>query len=305
VVLTDSTALIQVDQAALEAVEAEVGRALRTGDDSGLQIVGWGEISTVLRLDTAAGAVVAKRLPLFAGHAELARYRDTFDRYLEELSARSVDVVPSHLQHVERPDGKLAVYCVQPLLKSGTLGPQLLARGDEAIAERFVQAVVRAIGNTVGPRLGLDGQASNWAMSDAGELRYLDVTTPLLRDEQGSELLDTTIFLASLPFALRPVVRRFLLSAIVDKYYEPRGVLLDLGANLIKEQQVGWLPLYLRHANVRLPAQPLDVAALRSYYRSDAAMWELLQRLRRADRWWQRKVRRRGYPFLLPGRIAR
>jgi hypothetical protein len=32
---------------------------------------------------------------------------------------------------------------------------------------------------------------------------------------------------------------------------------------------------------------------------------ELLQRLRRADRWWQRTVRRRPYPFLLPGRIDR
>ena len=30
-------------------------------------------------------------------------------------------------------------------------------------------------------------------------------------------------------------------------------------------------------------------------------MWALLQRLRRCDRWWQRRVRRRPYPFLLPG----
>ena len=32
---------------------------------------------------------------------------------------------------------------------------------------------------------------------------------------------------------------------------------------------------------------------------------ELLQRLRRLDRAWQRRVRRRVYPFLLPGRIER
>jgi hypothetical protein len=34
-------------------------------------------------------------------------------------------------------------------------------------------------------------------------------------------------------------------------------------------------------------------------------MWALLQILRRVDRSWQRGVRRRSYPFLLPGRIAR
>jgi hypothetical protein len=34
-------------------------------------------------------------------------------------------------------------------------------------------------------------------------------------------------------------------------------------------------------------------------------MWEILLRLRRADRWWQRTVRRRGYPFLLPGPVDR
>ncbi len=297
--------MIEVDASALEALEVEVTRAIRTGDDSGLQIVGWGEISTVLRLETAAGVVVAKRLPLFEGHRELARYRENFERYLRELSARSVRVVPSGLQHVERADGKLAVYCLQPLLPADSLGPRLLAHCDEATADKFLQAVVRAVGATVGPRLGLDAQASNWAMSAEGELRYLDVTTPLLRDEQGREQLDTAVFLASLPWAMRAAVRRFLLGSIVDKYYEPRGVLLDLGANLIKEQQLPWLPVFLRHANARLPAQPLDVAALRSYYRSDAAMWELLQRLRRADRWWQRQVRRRSYPFLLPGRIAR
>ena len=41
------------------------------------------------------------------------------------------------------------------------------------------------------------------------------------------------------------------------------------------------------------------------YYESDAYLWEFLQRLRRADRFWQRRVRRRTYQFLLPGRIER
>lgn len=44
---------------------------------------------------------------------------------------------------------------------------------------------------------------------------------------------------------------------------------------------------------------------VRRYYARDARMWALLLGLRRLDRWWQLNVRRRPYPFLLPGRIER
>ena len=44
---------------------------------------------------------------------------------------------------------------------------------------------------------------------------------------------------------------------------------------------------------------------MRRVYASDARLWEVLLRLRRLDRAWQRRVRRREYPFLLPGRIDR
>ena len=60
----------------------------------------------------------------------------------------------------------------------------------------------------------------------------------------------------------------------------------------------------LAAANQHLDA-PLTGEEARRYYRRDAMMWALLQRLRRADRWWQRRIRRRRYPFLLPGRIER
>ncbi len=58
-------------------------------------------------------------------------------------------------------------------------------------------------------------------------------------------------------------------------------------------------------ASIRVVEPPITSEEAERYYRDDARMWELLQRLRRADRWWQRTVRRRPYPFLLPGRIAR
>jgi hypothetical protein len=58
-------------------------------------------------------------------------------------------------------------------------------------------------------------------------------------------------------------------------------------------------------AAIRVVEPPISAAETERYCRDDARMWDLLQRLRRADRWWQRTVRRRPYPFLLPPRIER
>ena len=99
-------------------------------------------------------------------------------------------------------------------------------------------------------------------------------------------------------------MRRFALGAILDKYYDVRGALLDLAGNLHKERLAQLLPDFLEAAN-RVVAPAITAGEADRYYRGDARMWGLLQRLRRADRWWQRTVRRRPYPFLLPGSIER
>jgi hypothetical protein len=72
----------------------------------------------------------------------------------------------------------------------------------------------------------------------------------------------------------------------------------------VKERLERWLPAFLEESNARVrPA--LSQEEVRRYYAADARTWALLQRLRRLDRAWQRRVRRRPYPFLLPGRIER
>jgi len=110
--------------------------------------------------------------------------------------------------------------------------------------------------------------------------------------------------LASLPWALRGVVRRFMLSGILATYYDARSVLLDAAANLHKERLLPLLPRFLGEINARV-SPSIDEDEVTRYYRNDARTWTLLQRLRRLDRGWQLHVRRRSYPFLLPGRIAR
>jgi hypothetical protein len=103
---------------------------------------------------------------------------------------------------------------------------------------------------------------------------------------------------------LRGAVRRFVLPDILDRYHRPRTVVLDLAANLYKERLDRWIPTVLDAAGDRVDP-PITADEVRRDYRSDARTWSLLQALRRADRTWQRRVRRRTYPVLLPSRIDR
>ncbi|HEY5154413.1 MAG TPA: DUF6206 family protein [Acidimicrobiales bacterium] len=286
----------------LAALDAEVGQALTHGDDSGLNVIGYGEISTVLGWPLDDPRWACKRLPLFPTDAAVDDYAATLDRYLAEVRSRGVDVVDTEVQRVRQRDGRVAVYCVQPALAPGTLAVDAVRRGGEG-AEWVLAAIVEAVFGVVDERVGLDAQLSNWGLAD-GRLCYFDVTTPLLRRPDGTEALDTGLFLASLPWLLRPPVRRFLLRDIIERYHRPRTVALDLAANLVKERLDSHIGAVVSAAADRVDP-PLTEDEVRADYRSDARTWALLLSLRRADRVWQQRVRRRPYPFLLPGPIER
>jgi hypothetical protein len=292
------TSTVDVDR-----LEQAVTRALTTFDPDVLHIVGYGEISCVVAWPDAGGPWACKRLPVFSSAARFDAYRAVFDDYLEALTGRGVTVVDSRLEPVGTTDGQVVAYCVQPMLDSDTLAPALLARADPAEGRRLLDTIIGCLADVVDPQLGIDGQLSNWAVDGSGVV-YFDITTPLLRDEQGRERLDTELFLASLPAALRLAVRRFLLDGIFAPYYSPRRAALDLLGNLHKEGLGEWVAPGVELANERLDAG-FTVSEVQRYYRRDARLWSMLQQLRRLDRQWQRHVRRRPYPFLLPGSIDR
>jgi hypothetical protein len=112
------------------------------------------------------------------------------------------------------------------------------------------------------------------------------------------------VLIAAYPWVLRPPLRRFAAPPIAAAYCDPRTVPLDVAANQHKERLTQWVSAVLEAANRELGA-PLTLGEVGRYYRSDARMWEVMLRLRRADRWWQRTVRRRTYPYLLPGATRR
>jgi hypothetical protein len=130
------------------------------------------------------------------------------------------------------------------------------------------------------------------------------VSTPLLWSDDGRPLLDLELLSRAIPWALRSALRRFVIPGIVETYRDLRKVYLDLCGNLIKQRLDRWLPAFLDQVARHLdPA--LTAAEVHRYYRSDARLWAMLLWVRRLDRAWQLRVRRRPYPFLLPGAIER
>lgn len=292
----------------LTATEVAVQGALGRGDGRGLTLLGYGEISLVVGWPTDSPVVAAKRLPPFPYPSAAAEYGRQFTRYLDRLVDRGVVPVPSAFRVVPG-DGPTVAYVVQGVLDPEDLGPALMRRTPPAAEHPMVVGIVAAIGAVCDSRTGLDAQLSNWAMVD-GELRYLDVTTPMLFDDAGRSELDLGLFLAAYPWALRGIIRRFVAPGVIGAYRDPRHVGVDLAANLHKERLTEWIPAVLAALAAvgsagAVADRPVDAAEVRRTYRSDARLWETMLRLRRADRWWQRRVRRRPYPFLLPGHIER
>lgn len=287
----------------LAELDATVEQAIRSGDEAGLELLGYGEISCVIAWQAGDLPIACKRLPSFGERTTLDRYERCFSAYLEVLRARGVTPVGSALATIHHADGSSTAYCVQPRLAGEALLNRVLHTCRPAEVGPLFERLLAAILGAVDRLVGLDGQLSNWALCD-GELLYLDVTTPMLRSPEGDEESPNELFLASLPWALRGLVRRWMLRGILDTYYGPRGVILDLLGNLYKERLSGLLPQLVDQANAHLEV-PIQRDEIDRYYARDARDWALLQRLRRIDRAWQRKIRRRPYPFIIPGAIER
>jgi hypothetical protein len=287
----------------LLALDAAMTRTFAAGESSFLEVLGYGEITTVVACTSGARRYACKRLPTFATRAQADRYAVLFEEYLGTLAANGVRVVPSVLQRLDRDDGSVVLYCVQPMLPGEQIAVRVLARSDEGRAGALFETVFERVLAGVSPQVGIDGQLSNWVVED-DDVLLLDVSTPMLKDAAGRDRLDVDLFLAAVPPLVRPVFRRYVVPSVVNKYHDPRGVTLDLVANLIKEGLEQHIEPFLEIANRRLP-RSIGVAEVRRYYAGDARVWAVWQAMRRCDRFIRTRLLGRPYPFLLPGRIER
>jgi hypothetical protein len=280
----------------LAQVDDVVQRAIQVGSPSRLRVLGYGEITLVVGWPTDDPAFAVKRLPLLRSESQFECYGELLHDYVGALRDRGVSVVPTELRRAGQASDGVHAYLVQPLVPHERMLNVVLRDCTPGHARELLAALVTMVVDSVDDRVGLDAQAANWAV-EGERLATVDVSTPLLRDEQGRDRLDLELFLSVYPWAMRPALAR-VAHSVMAQYHDPRTVLIDVASNLIKEHHARWLPALLEAANTRVePAITQEEA--RRYFKRDRRLWLLMQRLRHVDRTWQRHVRRRPYPFLL------
>lgn len=276
---------------------AEPERALRAAlanpRDAALPIIGFGEISTAFAWPPHEPRWVLKSLPRFPDADRYDAYAGLVQDYARELATRGVPVAETAVR--AGTDGRSG-FLVQPLLPAAALAVHV-ARSSATDGSALLHRVVEHILTVVDDRIGLDAQLSNWALVD-DELTLLDLGQPFLRDAHGADRLDVAAFCQVYPAPLRPALRRLVFPDVIAEYHDPRLVLRDLAFNLLKEDLGGLVPVVLdRAADHGISLTEHEVT--RAYTRNRRT-WTVLQALRRADRAWQLRVRRRPYPVLLP-----
>ena len=293
------------------------------------KVLGYGEISTVFEIGTGAQAQVAyKRMPIFETESELDGYRWIFKEYNKLLADVGLTLPRSTNGTVPGCDGSPVMFLAQDRLDPASIGNSVIHAVSAADTVRLITAVLGELSKVWDfnaqqdeVELGIDGQISNWAVAgfDAGdprleekiELLYLDTSTPFIR-VGGEEQLDPELFLRSAPSFLVWILRMLFLEDVMTRYYDFRLVAIDLIANFYKEQLPGQIPALVAAANdffervvPSFGIEPLTDKEIKSYYREDAVIWRLYLSMRKTDRFLRTTLTRKGYPFVLPGKIKR
>jgi hypothetical protein len=293
-------------------------------------ILGYGEISTVFEIQVDGLQNLAfKRMCIFETREELQTYLSAFVEYHRRLE----DDIGLHLpEHgyiaFECDSGRPVFYIIQKKLVPGSIGNNALAHLQLPETIALLRSILGELYkvwnyNRTHPesRVGIDGQISNWAIKEFDpdhpsldenfSLFYLDTSTPLCTID-GVEQLNPELLLRSAPPYLVWILRLLFVKDVMTRYYDARKVIIDLIANFYKEQKPELIPDvlacandFIMHQGADLGIQPIKAKEVEDYYREDKLIWSLYLSMRRFDRFMRKKVLRRDYPYILPGKIKR
>jgi hypothetical protein len=293
-------------------------------------VLGYGEMSTAFEIPSISREVACKRMPLFEDPSQVDKYISLYNRYNELLQTKIGIRVPEYgAQAVVTDKGRPVLYLLQQKLPSDSICNNIIHKIEDEAVVTLVLRILREMNkiwefnrfNLPEIEVGFDGQISNWvvidsdsgmtSVTDSAGLIYLDTSTPLIRDT-GMEQLDALLFLKPAPPVLRWILKKRYLQEILDRYYDFRKVIIDLVANFYKEQRSELIPILIPAINDFLATKasipdidPIDEKEIQEYYKDDAATWKLYLRSRKLHRFIKRKILRRNYPFILPGKIQR
>lgn len=322
---------LDIDCALLTKFEAGLDpRHLEKGDIPA-RVIGYGEISTVLEIDTAGtNAPAYKRVPIFRNEHEVDCYETLYREYIHTLcDPIGIQVVPSDMTRiVDERNNRVVVYIVQEKLPVDSIAHKAIHHLQPQDVNRLVLAILTELFKLFDfnqrykgtLELGIDGQISNWAivgftpasavLGEKINLLYIDTSTPLMRKD-GREQVDTELFLRSAPSFLVWLLRWLFIEDLKTRYYDFRKVSIDLIANFYKEQRPELIPGLLETVNGFFSARfengvfkPISIEEIRAYYREDAWMWRLYLAFRKVDRFIHSLVGK-YYPYILPDKIQR
>ena len=285
------------DSIDLATVESVIAKAIQTGDTSQLNLLGHGEVSIVLGWPTDGPTWAVKRVPPFRSDHMARQYVGVCGNFFSALSSAGVAAWPTTLRTLARADGRSVVYHCQPVADPLTIGATVLRAAAPADQHPLIDAIVHAAGAVVTSTIGLDSQASNWVW-DGTTASQIDFTSPFMLNEARDDLLfDTGTFLQEYPAALRPYLRRQLLT-IIHRFTTPEGALGDMVAMLIKEHLDQWIEPTIRSAKRQLDVT-LSRERSQEMLNEDLNIFPMILRLKKSERWWRTHTGR-TYEALLP-----
>ena len=306
----------QVDTAFLQRFETGLDPQRPEMSRIPARILGFGEISSIFAIHGMDG-IAFKRLPIFNTMGEAESYAAMFRTYCRHLTEAGLTLPGQAAAVIGSPGGGVALYIAQRQLADQHFAHRLIHQRSQTDVLELVRAIIALIdgvwdfnqAHKPGLELALDGQLSNWVSvpgPNGHNILYIDTSTPLFRI-QGKEQLDPEKLLKSAPGFLRWILRRFFLDDVMSRYYAHDDVVMDLVANLHKEQRPDLIAPVTDAVNrySSRMEKPLTTAAVDRYYREDRIIWSLFLAFRRIDRWLTRHLFRRRYEFILPGRIKR
>ncbi|MFQ5641925.1 MAG: DUF6206 family protein [bacterium] len=295
------------------------------------KVLGYGEISTVLAIETETKKEFAyKRLPMFKAEEEAVTYEALFREYNRVLKERiGLDMVPSATVRLKnKAKDYVTVYIIQEKLPPDCIGHRVIHHITPEETERLIRAVLKNMKKVFDfnreheneLEVALDGQISNWGVVgfDAKrprlhkdvELVFLDTSSPLMRKD-GVEQLDSEWYLRAAPSFLVWIIRLLFVKDILNRYYDFRKVVIDLVANFYKEQRHELIPDLVNTVNdffrdeiEKGDFKPISVTEVKSYYREDAWIWRIYLTFRKIDRFLHRLIGK-DYPYILPANIKR
>ncbi len=305
-------------------------------EDVKVDVVGYGEISTVMRLNknkninadiVASESVwIWKKMPPLPSKEEVDQFMRLYDEYRKILTADIGITVPIQTARFFRHDTYYQVYAGQERVNAESIGNALIKKLDEPNANRLLLMILKRLydffvfnkTNSV-MEIGFDAQLSNWALDSkngtlsavtgAEEIIYIDTSSPMIRIH-GMEQLNPEIFIKSAASFLRPIIRRFFLQQVLDRYYNVRLVTIDLIANLYKEKREDLIDSFIKTTNDFFNKSEIGVVSITrkeidAYYSNDAFIWKFYQASRKIDRFITEKILRKKYMFRIPEKIER